>query len=144
MDTMSSQITSLTIGYSTHQSSASLAFVRGIHRGPMNSPPKWPVTRKMFPSDDVIMYLTTWMYSSKWKSTLCNEMEGLSENRFSHQNTSFTKRYNRHVSVSNISLLNQGWFKACTQPMRDVVTKWHRLSLFGRKPRISPVNLYCL
>ena len=38
-----------------HQSSASLAFVREIHRWPMNSPHKWPVTRKMFPCDDVIM-----------------------------------------------------------------------------------------
>ena len=65
MDTMASQITSLTIVYSTvysgaderkHQSSASLAFVRGIHRGPVNSPHKWPFTRKMFPFDDVIMW----------------------------------------------------------------------------------------
>ena len=64
MDTMASQITSLTIVYSTvysdtdqrkHQISASLAFVRGIHRGPVNSPHKWPVTQKMFPFDDVIM-----------------------------------------------------------------------------------------
>ena len=38
-----------------HQSYASLAFVRGIHRGPVNSPHKSPVTRKMFPFDDVIM-----------------------------------------------------------------------------------------
>ena len=38
-----------------HQSSASLVFVRRIHRGPMNSPHKWPVTRKMFPFDDVTM-----------------------------------------------------------------------------------------
>ena len=64
MGAVASQITSLTIVYSTvdsdadqskHQSSASLAFVRGIHRGPMNFPHKWPVTRKMFPFDDVIM-----------------------------------------------------------------------------------------
>ena len=64
MTTMSSQITSLTVVYSIvssgadqrkHQSSASLAFVRGIHRGPVNSPHKWPVTRKKFPFDDVIM-----------------------------------------------------------------------------------------
>ena len=64
MGTIASQITSLTVVYSTiysdvdqrkHQSSASLAFVRGIHRGPVNSPHKWPVTRKMFPFDDVIM-----------------------------------------------------------------------------------------
>ena len=38
-----------------HQGSASLAFVRGIHRSPVNSPHKRPVTRKMFPFDDVIM-----------------------------------------------------------------------------------------
>ena len=64
MNAIASQITSLTIVYSIvysdadqrkHQSSASLAFVRGIHRGPVNSPHKWPVTRKMFPFDDVIM-----------------------------------------------------------------------------------------
>ena len=64
MGTIVCQITSLMIVYSTvysdaderkHQSSASLVFVRGIHRGPVNSPHKWPVTRKMFPFDDVIM-----------------------------------------------------------------------------------------
>ena len=38
-----------------HQSSSSLAFVRGIRRWPVNSPHKGPVTRKMFPFDDVIM-----------------------------------------------------------------------------------------
>ena len=36
-----------------HQSSASPAFVRGIHRWPVNSPNKGPVTRKMFPLYDV-------------------------------------------------------------------------------------------
>ena len=64
MGANASQITSLTAVYSTvysgadrrkHKSSASLAFARGIHRGPVNSPHKRPVTRKMFPFDDVIM-----------------------------------------------------------------------------------------
>ena len=64
MGAMACQITSLAIIYSTvysdadqrkHQSSASLAFVRGIHRGPVNAPHKWLVPRKMFPFDDVIM-----------------------------------------------------------------------------------------
>ena len=62
---MASQITSFPIVYSTvysgadqrkHQSSESLAFVRGIHRSPVNSPHRGPVTRKRFPFDDVIMY----------------------------------------------------------------------------------------
>ena len=70
---MASQITSLTIVYSTihsvpdqikHQSSASLAFVRGIHRWAVNSPHKWPVTRKMFPYNDVIMY--TYWFDLTW------------------------------------------------------------------------------
>ena len=38
-----------------HQSSPSLAFMRGIHRWPVNSPHKVPVARKMFSFDDVIM-----------------------------------------------------------------------------------------
>ena len=38
-----------------YQSSVSLAFVRGFHRWPVNSPHKGPVTRKIFPFDDVIM-----------------------------------------------------------------------------------------
>ena len=41
-----------------HQSSASLAFARGIHRWPVNSPHKGPVPRKMFPFDDVIIKYT--------------------------------------------------------------------------------------
>ena len=64
MGTMASQITSLRVVYSAvysgavqrkQQSSASLAFVREIHQWPVNSPHKGPVTRKMFPFDDVIM-----------------------------------------------------------------------------------------
>ena len=66
MGAIASQITSLTIVNSTvysdadqrkHQSSASLAFVRRIRRGLVNSLHKWPVTRKIFPFDDVIMTL---------------------------------------------------------------------------------------
>ena len=82
MSLMAYQITSLTIVYSPsyssvnqrkHQSSALLAFVRGIHRGPVNSPHKRPVTRspvnsphkrpvtrKMFIFDDIIMCRHWW------------------------------------------------------------------------------------
>ena len=64
MSAIASQITSLTIVCSTvysgtnqgkHQSPASLAFMRGIHRWPVNSQHKGSVTRNMFPFDDVIM-----------------------------------------------------------------------------------------
>ena len=95
MGAMASQMTSLPIVYSTvysgadqrkHQRSASLAFVRGIHRGPVNSPHKWPVTRKMFPFDDIIMecrershvktslwFLTQTLYSLRCTGPLCKQ-----------------------------------------------------------------------
>ena len=66
MNAMASQIISLMIVYSAvcsdadqrkYRSSTSLAFVRGIHRSPVNSPHKGLVTRKLFSFDDVLM---TW------------------------------------------------------------------------------------
>ena len=75
MGAIASQIGSRTTVYSTvysdadqskHQSSASLAFVRGIHRRPVNSTHKWPVTRKMFPFDDVIMKAVNCVICIDW------------------------------------------------------------------------------
>ena len=75
---IASQITSLNIVHSNvylgtyqrkHQSSAPLAFEWGIHRWPVNSPHKGPVTRKMFPFDDVIMLLCfAWLW---WHFQFC-------------------------------------------------------------------------
>ena len=88
MSLMASQITSPTIVCSIvysgadprkHQSSASLAFVRGIHRGPVNSPHKWPVTRKKFPFGDVI---------------ICRHMTSLDHNELKHPSSvQFGGRY---------------------------------------------------
>ena len=84
MSAMACPITSLTVVYSTvysntdqrkHQSSASLAFVRGIHRWPMHSPHKRPVTRKMFPFDDVIMptvFICMYIYNTLLISRLAS------------------------------------------------------------------------
>ena len=88
MTAMASQITDVSIVCSTvcsgadqriHQNSASLAFVRGIHRWPVDSPYKGPVTQKMFPFDDVIMAesnFTSWYHdvygssSTRYKASL--------------------------------------------------------------------------
>ena len=79
MSAMASQITGVSTVCSNvgldvdkwkHQSSASLAFVRGIHRWPVNSPHKRPVTRKMFPFDDVIIHTELFakiVVHSSWK-----------------------------------------------------------------------------
>ena len=110
MGAIAYQITSLTIVYSTvysgadqrkHQSFASLAFVWGIHRGPVNSPHKWLVTRKMFPFDDVIM------------------------NEFTCPNANITSRQRDHhfvlwYSISFHMLISQVYILNC----RYVYYKW--------------------
>ena len=74
-----SKITGVSIACSTvgsdadqrkHQSSASLAFVRGTHRWAVNSPHKRPVTRQMFPFDDVIMSCDV---SVGWMGSNCTQ-----------------------------------------------------------------------
>ena len=115
MGKIASQITSLTIVYSAvysgtdqrkHQSSASLAFVRGIHRGPVNSPHKWPVTRKMFPFDDVIMVSIKW--SDQWDikpvRQLINQVKKASWRYFIEFNS--LTRWGRvtHICVSNLTI----------------------------------------
>ena len=94
MGAMASQITSLTIVYSTvysgahqrkHPSSASLAFVRGIHRGPGNSPHKWLVTRKMFPFD--------WRHHVSW-SLIHHPLDKM----FAFSQTIFSNAFSRSKS----------------------------------------------
>ena len=86
MSMMAPQITGVSIVYSTicsgpqqrkYQSSASLAFVRGIHWWPVNSPHKRPVMLKMIPFDDVIMtksqhWYRQWLRLIWWQIIICN------------------------------------------------------------------------
>ena len=86
MSTMAFQITSLTIVYTNvhsgadqrkYQSIASLAFVRGIHRWPVNYPHKGPVTRKMFPFDDAIISYRSWIFPPASHITIHNVQTAL-------------------------------------------------------------------
>ena len=59
MGALASQITSLTIVYSTVYSDEDQRNIKALRHWPLCgefTPHKWPVTRKMFPFDDVIMY----------------------------------------------------------------------------------------
>ena len=125
MGAMASQITSLMNVYSTvysgadqrkHQSSASLAFVWGIHRGPVNSPHKWPVTWKMFPFDDVIMMFVIYMFEStalslrvQWVNLFCLNSLRLSD-AYRHQETNhhYFRQWLVAWSVPSHNL-NQSW-----------------------------------
>ena len=53
-----------------HGGSAWQAFVRGIHRWPVDSPHKVSVTRKRFPFDDVTMF-------TRWKPHICMPLLGV-------------------------------------------------------------------
>ena len=106
---IASQITSLAIVYSSvysgadqrkHQSSASQAFVRGIHRWSVNSPHKGPVTRKMFPFNDVIMacwqqFPWAWCMGSRGKTTESDGGWGGLSNLSISRLRDFTRSYDK-------------------------------------------------
>ena len=105
---VASQITSLTIVYSTvysgadqreHQGSASLVFVQGIHGWPANSPHKRPVTRKMFPFDNVSITMP--------QRHVCI-LYHYSELRWHRQLRSFIVKY-KHLLIRN-SQYHECWF----------------------------------
>ena len=93
MGAMASQITGVSIVYLNVCSGAIqrklysftlLAFVGGIHRWPVNSPHKGPVSRKMLPFDDVIME-----DKEKYSMCQCDETHNL-DNYTSHLYTCIT------------------------------------------------------
>ena len=97
-----------------HKSSASLAFVRGIHRWPVDSHHKGPVTRKMFPFDDVIM-----IKRGPW-STICNSVPTLHINMFvMYHHGSCHLIYYRQSDKTIVSNLSQCWYLLCRH-MRQI------------------------
>ena len=110
---------SLTIVYSTvysgadqrkHQSSASLAFVRGIHRWPVNSRHKRPVTRKMFLLDDVIMIhkngpWLSWYHRFFRMCFPTNYRPSINSPGWS----TMAWKWQTHISVSSIWTVFVGW-----------------------------------
>ena len=106
---MASQITSLTSVYSTvywgtdqrkYQSSESLVFGRGTHRWLVNSEHKWPVTRKMFQFNDVIVLTYTAfrpvrVLSVNWNQTILTQITLHVLRAFDARSGGFP--YNEHI-----------------------------------------------
>ena len=121
MSTMTSQITSFTIDYSTvysgtdqrkYQSSASLASVRGIQRWPMNSLHKGPVTRKMFPFDDVIMDNRRLCWHA-WKGSDLQDTDCCYKSPIWYAQN--TQRHTRHLKLTWIPRSLFSVVKFCTE-----------------------------
>ena len=132
------------------KSSAALAFVRGIHRGPVNSPHKWPVTPKRVPFDDVITGLWKSMHNTapvsccgKYSIAMMIESQNaISSTHVFHQRTRIVHWYVIYIQMSDwwgvalvyiyIDLFNwwgKGWpLVAC--PFRALVVLYRMLSIF--------------
>ena len=129
MTMLASQITSLpvvcSIVYSDinqrkHQSSASLAFVREIHRGPVNFPNKWPVTRKMFPFDDVIMHFSE---TGRYTKVLICQIQG---------NADMSHFYNCQLTIYDTDTLTSYLTLFVAQIQRIPVINHHDLCCFQK------------
>ena len=120
MGAIASLITSLTIVYSTvysdadqrkHQSSASLTFVGKIHRH------KWPVTRKMFPLDNVIMSTNytilkvCCLYQWKWDvtKTLLGSSPSVVKQPPDASTTPFVGHFELCPICETLIILNRQW-----------------------------------
>ena len=118
-DVIMPQINSLTIVYPIiysdadqrkHQSSASLAFVRGIHRGPVNSPHKWPVTRKMFPFNDVFTFARSRYLTNKSEINTLHKRDTMVAGlyRYVDGGVALVPIVYRRVSISRLSPYQHG------------------------------------
>ena len=161
MGAIASQITSLTIVYSAvysdadqrkHESSASLAFVWGIHREPVNSPHKWPVTWKMSLFGDVIMvgYGTDvlWDYIVNWLPLSWRKSIGFSELAIIRTNTGLSLMGPMGTDLNEIRIANfmqiNSFENAVCKMVSILYSKWTcvTLSLFVlwalSVPRFAP------
>ena len=113
MSSTASQITSLTIIYSTvysgadqirHQTSASLAFVRGIHRWPVNSQHRGPVNVSIWWRHHVVAQSVVTSSPGRWTERVRHELMCVA----------FRNVSNARLFVIHFHLSNMKWNNECT------------------------------
>ena len=135
MGAMASQITSLMIVYSTVyqtqikeniKAARHWPFMWVIHRWPVNSPHKWPVTRKMFPFHDVIMWWIMFIDEHKLNLRLC-----LWSSNLQSKNVTLCKQFGRRrLIISYIGLCNT----------HSRTPFWHRSVLLRLTSEVTKLN----
>ena len=132
MTTMVSQITSLTVVYfkrlfRRRAKKTSKLCVTGLcvgnSPGPVNSLHKGPVTRKMFPFDDVIMY--------------CNMAYQTTLNTSAYWFTVDQRKYSIFVSQSNSNIQIP---EKCINDVTKTIESWTGKPSFDESFRIAPVS----
>ena len=122
---VASQITGVSVAYSTvcsgvdqrnHRRSASRAFMRGIHRSSVNSPPKGPVARRMFQSDIVTMVVSHFV---SFQVVICQTLLSLPIAQF----------WMRYVSVLGALCLFIWFFYIQNQPKYPLRCNAEKLTL---------------
>ena len=131
MSAMASQLTSvsvvcLTVCSCTDQRNISklraLAFVRGIHRWSLDSPHKGPVTRKMFPFDDVIMERYCRIWNRSPTLYVCWRPRHLQTQLWQNSDPVFTRdRHLAHLSLDKITAFSQTIFSSALSWMKSFV-----------------------
>ena len=118
MNEMATQIIGVSIVCSTvcpgadqrkYQVSASVAFMGEIHRWPMNSPHKGPVTRQMFPFDDVIVMTGTFQLQkciSSWEFLLYKMTRCAARSAIHISLATYILRYNTSCG----KLISKPWY----------------------------------
>ena len=125
-----------------HQSSASLAFVRGIHRWPVNSPRKGPVTRKIFTFYDVIMShgyeITNALHSKQrnWYIPVTNPCN------MSHAISSPLCRYNMILVAVQTRHLRNVFVSRVYYPVQFILQNCQKNILWYRKTLYRWVQIY--
>ena len=143
MGAMASQITGVSIVCSTlcsgadqrkHQSSTQLAFVRGNHRWPVDSPHKGPVPRKMFPFDDFIKCTgSNKIQDSRSLLAYLGSMSFSPTDKTTHK----AETQNTYESISNVKR-NTIWRNAI-HTNRNICTKYYQ-GYWSRYKSFVPVN----
>ena len=108
--------------------------MQGIHRGPVNSPHKWPVMRKMFPFDDVIMMSGHGLISQLILGMQPQAKQDLLLIRFT------TKRSHTHWQCAIIVFAKMWWWD--TEPHQKLYLIFIREMGTHIKPSLEVCTLY--
>ena len=154
MSAMAYQITAVSIVCLTvcsgtvqrkHQSSASLAFMKGIHQWLVYSPHKGPVTQKMFPFDDITMtsHCLNW-----WRPNPQYHMVSMSSIDFSTDH--FQPRMISNDSCQYHEIKNNAWVTVNNDfwVTSEAICQWFsrvtksRVKIIGKSHHEWPQNRY--